>query len=302
MNPRSWTAAVLWADILGAAIGATALLMGGAGSASAGAVDTGDHAAAEAQDVRPIVIGTAYTLSSKVLGDRRRLNVFLPEHYRDPQRRFPVLFLLDGGETEDFLHISGLAQINAAYGAGQEMIVIGIAGVDRRHDLTSPSSQPSDHRRAPTAGGSAAYRRFLVEEVKPWVSARFRENGRTAIIGESLAGLFVVETLLRAPADFDDYIAVSPSLWWDQGALAAEAAADLARPGFTGRRAFVAFDEPAPPPEAARTERGYQERLAAALADPGSGLSAKIIRPGDGHSTIYHPAAMVAFRAFFGPS
>jgi len=278
------------------AAGALLLLMALAASGSAGAAPP----FAPLGGGRPIVIGTSYVLASRILGDRRRVNVYLPEHYGDPSRTFPVLYLLDGGETEDFHHITGLAQINAAYGAGQEVIVIGVEGVDRRHDLTSPSATPADRARLPTSGGAAAYRRFLTEELKPWVAAHFRAGDRSALMGESLAGLFVAETLLRTPGAFDDYVIVSPSLWWDRGALVDGAETDLARTGFQGRRAVIAFDEPAPPAEAAARDRAWQDRLASALIEAHNGLATTVLRPGDGHVAVYHPAALLAFRRLFG--
>ena len=63
----------------------------------------------------------------------------------------------------------------------------------------------------------------------PWVEARYRTNGKDAIIGESLAGLFIVETLFEDPTLFDDYIAVSPSLWWEKKKYGRKAAAYLAK-------------------------------------------------------------------------
>jgi predicted alpha/beta superfamily hydrolase len=250
---------------------------------------------------RDIVIGRSYELTSTVLGDRRRINVYLPDGYAEPGRTFPVLVLLDGGEREDFHHITGLAQINAAYGQGQPLIVVGIEGVDRKHDLTSPATNAADQKRLPTAGGAAAYRRFLREDLKPWVAARYRTNGRWALMGESLAGLFVAETLLREPSSFDDYVIVSPSLWWNQGALAAEAKADLRRARFAGARAWIAFDEPPPPADQARKDRAEQDQLEAAFRDTRpAGLSWTVTRPGETHGGIYHPAALQAFRALYG--
>ena len=41
------------------------------------------------------------------------------------------------------------------------------------------------------------------------------------IIGESLAGLFVVETFLQEPASFTHYVALDPSVWWNGGSLIA---------------------------------------------------------------------------------
>ncbi|WP_304186678.1 alpha/beta hydrolase [Phenylobacterium aquaticum] len=251
---------------------------------------------------RAIVIGQSYALASTVLGDLRRINVYLPDHYADPTRTFPVLFLLDGGEHEDFHHVTGLAQINAAYGQGQELIVVGIEGVDRKHDLTSPATNPADRKRLPTSGGADDYRRFLKDELKPWVAARYRTNGHSALMGESLAGLFVAETLLREPSSFDDYVIVSPSLWWNQGGLAGEAKADLQRAKFAGARAWIAFDDPPPPAEEAQRDRARQDRLEAAFreADP-PGLTWTVTRPGETHGGIYHPAILRAFRALYGP-
>lgn len=249
---------------------------------------------------RPIVIGSSFDLRSKVLGDVRTINVRLPEHYGEPGRRFPVLVLLDGGEKEDFLHIAGLAQITAAYGEGQGLIVIGVEGVDRRHDLTAPSSTASDLKAAPTSGGSEAYRRFLVEELKPWIDARYPLHGRFGLIGESLAGLFVLETLFRQPTAFDDYIAVSPSLWWDGGRLARTAAGPLRRVPPAGLRLWIGFDQPAPPADQAARERALQDGLVAALRNAApAGLKWSAERLDEGHSSIYHPAALRAFRALY---
>ncbi len=73
-------------------------------------------------------------------------------------------------------------------------------------------------------GGSAAFRRFIRAELMPLVNARCRTTGETAIVGESLAGLFVVETFLLEPDLFDTYVAFDPSLWWNDAYLVKRAA------------------------------------------------------------------------------
>jgi predicted alpha/beta superfamily hydrolase len=246
-------------------------------------------------DGRPIVIGQSYLVPSAVLHGPRRVNVYLPQDYGDPKRTFPVLFLLDGGEAEDFHHITGLVAVNGAYGATQEMIVVGIEDADRRHDLTSASADPADQKLIPTAGGAADYRRFLVEELKPWVAAHYRVNGHTALIGESLAGLFTVETFLRAPQSFDDYIAASPSLWWGKGALSHEAEGDLRAGGFNGRRLWIAVGDEGP-----IMQDGMDRVVAALKAAKPAGLEWTYDpRPNERHDTIYHPVAMTALRAMY---
>jgi predicted alpha/beta superfamily hydrolase len=250
-------------------------------------------APARADDGRLIVIGRSYAMESKVLGGTRRLNVYLPPHYGDASRRFPVLVLLDGGEREDFHHITGIAQVTAFNGAVEELIVVGIEGVDRKHDLTSPSSDPEDVKLLPSSGGAAAYRRFLVEEVKPWIAAHYRASGRYGLIGESLAGLFVVETLLRAPGSFDDYIAASPSLWWDRQSLSREAARDFARGGFKGRSLFLSVGN-----EGSTMQEAIDRVVAAAKTAPGLALHYDP-QPTERHDTIYEPAAIAALRTLY---
>jgi uncharacterized protein len=250
---------------------------------------------ARADEGRPIVIGKSYTLKSTVLGDTRRLNVYLPPHYGDAARRFAVLVLLDGGEAEDFHHITGLAQVTAFNGAVEELIVVGIEGVDRRHDLTSPSSDPEDVKLDPTSGGAAAYRRFLVEEVKPWIAAHYRVSGQYGLIGESLAGLFAVETCLRAPQSFDDYIAASPSLWWSKEALSREAAADFAKGDFKGRKLWLSVGN-----EGATMQEAIDRVVAAAKSANPRGFALHYDpRPDERHDTIYEPAAIAALRTLY---
>ncbi len=257
------------------------------------------QAAPAVEDGKPIVIGRAYKLKSAILGDVRTINVYLPPDYSDPAKRFPVLVLLDGGEKEDFHHITGLAQVTSAYGATEAAIVVGVEGVDRRHDLTSPSSDPGDVKVAPTSGGAAAYRRFLVEELKPWIAAHYRTTGRTGLIGESLAGLFTTETFLRQPSAFDDYIAISPSLWWDRQALSKEAAADLAQyapgGGFAGKHLWLSIGD-----EGTTMQAGMDRLIAALKAANPPGLTWTYDpRPTEHHDTIYDPAALAALRSVY---
>jgi len=247
------------------------------------------------EDGRPIVIGKSYTIQSKVLRDTRRLNVYLPPDYRDASRKFPVLVLLDGGEAEDFHHISGLAQVTAFNGAVEELIVVGIEGVDRKHDLTSPSSDPEDIRLDPTSGGAAAYRKFLVEEVKPWIAGHYRVSGRYGLIGESLAGLFAVETCLRAPQSFDDYIAASPSLWWDKENLSREAAADFAKGDFRGRQLWLSVGN-----EGSTMQEAIERVVAASnFTNPNGFTMHYDPRPEERHDTIYEPTAIAALRTLY---
>ncbi|MGB3292641.1 MAG: alpha/beta hydrolase-fold protein [Phormidesmis sp.] len=72
------------------------------------------------------------------------------------------------------------------------------------------------HSVEPPMGGADRFLRFLAEEAKPFVASRFAfAPTQSTIFGSSLGGLLVTYALLKKPAMFDNFIAVSPSLWWD---------------------------------------------------------------------------------------
>ena len=245
----------------------------------------------------PLVVGETFTIDSKALNETRRVNVYLPPGYAEsPGVRLPVLYMPDGGLAEDFLHVAGLVQVSVANGSMRPHLLVGIENTERRRDMTGPTENADDKKIAPRVGGSAAFRKFIRDELMPRVKGRYRTTGEAAIVGESLAGLFVVETFLLEPDLFDAYIAFDPSLWWNDQRLVGDAAGRLrARPKLS-KTLYLASSG----------EKGIAEvtrRLAEVLAkDAPPGLRWHHERmPDEKHSTIYHPAALKAFRALFKP-
>ena len=175
-----------------------------------------------AQEVMPESVPHYDTLiiDSRALGETRHINIHTPVGYApSPRSRFPALYMPDGGIDEDFPHVVNTVDSLIALRKIRPVIVVGIPNTERRRDLTGPTRVAKDSTIAPHVGGSAAFRRFIRDELLPAIDARYRTTTERAIIGESLAGLFVVETFLREPALFDEYIAFDPSLWWNNGAL-----------------------------------------------------------------------------------
>jgi predicted alpha/beta superfamily hydrolase len=169
-----------------------------------------------------------FTVASRALGEARLINVHTPVGYdASSTARFPLLYMPDGGLDEDFPHVVRTVDSLIALGAIRPLIVVGIPNTERRRDLTGPTRVATDSAIAKRVGGSAAFRRFLRDELIPAVSVRYRTTEERAIVGESLAGLFVVETFLTEPLLFAHYIALDPSLWWNRGALVDSAASHL---------------------------------------------------------------------------
>jgi predicted alpha/beta superfamily hydrolase len=245
----------------------------------------------------PLVIGETFTIDSKIMGETRRSNVYLPPGYGESrQARFPVLYMPDGGIAEDFLHVAGLVQVSVGNGTMRPFILVGIENTQRRRDMTGPTENADDKKIAPRVGGSEAFRSFIRRELMPRVKAGYRTTNETGIVGESLAGLFVVETFLLEPDLFDTYIAFDPSLWWNNQKLIADSAEHLRTPKKLDKVLYFASSG----------EKGIVEvtqRFADSLsknAPPGLHWHYEKM-PDEKHSTIYHPAALKAFRAVFKP-
>jgi predicted alpha/beta superfamily hydrolase len=246
-------------------------------------------------DPDPLVIGDSFLLESKILGETRHINVYAPAGYAESDDlRLPVLYMPDGGIQEDFLHVAGLIQISSLNWTMRPFILVGIENTERRRDLTGPTTVEKDREIAPVVGGSADFRAFLKDELMPAVSGTYRTTGETAIIGESLAGLFVVETLLLEPEMFDTYIALDPSLWWNDQRLVKERVAMLGEHPELKATVFLAASN--------------QEVIAEITARFAADLKNKAPEgltvhhhpfPEEYHHTIYHPAALLAVRTVF---
>lgn len=169
------------------------------------------------------------TVLARALGEARLINVYTPPGYDAAFAVFfPTLYMPDGGLDEDFAHIVRSVDSLIALGAIRPTIVVGIPNTERRRDLTGPTRVATDSTIAPRVGGSAVFRQFIRDELIPTVRSRYRTTEERTIVGESLAGLFVLETLLTEPVLFTHYVALDPSLWWNGGALVDSAAVRLA--------------------------------------------------------------------------
>ncbi|MEO5726733.1 MAG: alpha/beta hydrolase-fold protein, partial [Byssovorax sp.] len=245
-----------------------------------------------------VVIGDSITIDSRMLGETRRINIYKPAMYDKDSSRYPVLYMSDGGAEEDFHHITGIVQVSVMNGTMRPFLVVGIENTVRRRDLTGPTENPEDLVRTatPKVGGSALFRRFIREELMPEIRKHYRTTAETAIVGESLGGLFALETFFLDPDLFDTYVSVSPSLWWNNQSIARNAAARLKKYGNRKKTLFIAKERDEDSGDGAKI-------LADALrevAPPGLTWHYAPM-PEEGHGTIFHGAALKAFRTVFAP-
>lgn len=253
---------------------------------------------------KPFVIGRIEKLYSKVLGEERTLNIYLPDDYNQADTvKYPVIYLLDGSADEDFIHIAGLVQFCSFEWVKQvpKSIVVGIANVDRRRDFTFPSSIQGDKLANPSSGHSDKFIKFLETELMPQVENKYKTSGHRTLIGESLGGLLATEILLKNAALFNKYIIVSPSLWWDNGSILTQNST-IYTPAFkrptdiyigVGKEGLT----PTTPPRVMEVDANLlADKLSAAN---NNSLNIKFdYLPAENHGTIMHQAVLNAFRLF----
>lgn len=188
-----------------------------------------------AQTTGPITFGHSDTIPSDIFAETQQINIYLPAEYNpDSAATYPVIYLLDGGLDEDFFHMAGLIQFSSFWWVNYlpPSIVVGIVSTDRKRDLTyCPAStftwpewmHAYSEEIYRNSGQSAKFMQYIEKELIPYVEKTYQCSGKRTLIGQSLAGLFATEILLKKPSLFNDYIIMSPSLWWGNESLLKEA-------------------------------------------------------------------------------
>lgn len=245
------------------------------------------------QQSKPFILGRIDDIYSNILGEKRTLNIYLPEGYKDNDTsRYPVIYLLDGSADEDFIHIAGLVQfLNFPWvNLLPKSIVVGIANVDRRRDFTFPTSVAADKKESPTSGGSAKFIDFIEQELQPFVEKTFKTNSSKTLIGESLGGLLATEILFKKPQLFTTYIIVSPSLWWNNESLL------QMKPALQNKdsiKVFIAVGN-----EGKRMQNDAHQLEKIIQADGKKTVVYFQYFPSENHATILHRAVYSAFESF----
>ncbi|WP_230679962.1 alpha/beta hydrolase [Pontibacter rufus] len=260
--------------------------------------------AKQGEGSRPFILGEIHELQSKVLGEKRTLNVYLPDGYNpNDSIKYPVIYLLDGSADEDFVHIVGLVQYNSFEWINiiPKSIVVGIATVDRRRDFTFPTTIAADQKRYPTTGHSDKFISFLATELQPFIEKKFKTTQSKTLIGQSLGGLLATEILFKNPTLFNKYIIVSPSLWWDNGALLNKNSEILQVTFKQPTDIYIGVGKEGLTPT---TIPRVMEVDANVLADKIKATKSKTVQvvfdylPQEDHATIMHQAVSNAFRQF----
>ncbi|MCC7246011.1 MAG: alpha/beta hydrolase [Saprospiraceae bacterium] len=191
----------------------------------------------KAQNEEPITIGHKTTIFSKILNETRKIWVYTPgttSQYSDANTRHPVLYLLDG-DAHFFSTVGIVQQLSQANGNGvlPEMIVVAIENTDRLRDLV-PYSTSAVHPNAVNP-----FVNFLSAELIPFIDSSYHTAPYKVLMGHSLGGLTAIDMLTNSPEIFNAYIAVDPSMWYENEKFLNHTISALPRQKLNEKRLFV---------------------------------------------------------------
>jgi len=175
----------------------------------------------------PIVTGTHHELESVIMEEKRAYAVYLPPSYGvQPEKSYPVLYVLDGNETR-LRGVSGMVEELAGYDLSQqlpEFIVVAIPNTNRSRDLTPTKADLAYNGTvlAPfeeNSGGADRFADFLEQELIPQIDDNYRTNEKRGLLGMSFGGLFAGHVLLTRPALFSEYLIADATFIWDENYL-----------------------------------------------------------------------------------
>ena len=194
-----------------------------------------------AQSTHLYEIGTKDSLYSNTLEEQREFWVQLPDNYNQESKQlYPVIYVLDGE-----VHLQAVATVLSYYWGGfiPEMIIVGISnGENRTRDLTT-SKVETRHGAAynQETGGAEDFTLFINNELIPHIEANYPATGYRTLIGHSYAGLFTINMLMNHSGVFNNYIAIDPSLDWDDQKLLQHAKKLLGNEEYKGKSLFMSL-------------------------------------------------------------
>ena len=186
-------------------------------------------------------VGAVDSLYSKTLNEFRNIYVQLPASYSsEKNQKYPVVYILDG---ELFLPTVNDVQNYYSGGFTPEMVLVGISNDKNRvRDLTTSTittkyGMPFNEKN----GEADNFRQFIETELIPYIENKYPVTNYRTLIGHSYGGLFTISTLIHQPELFANYLAIDPSLDWDDQKPLQEAREVMAAYGYKNKALFMSL-------------------------------------------------------------
>lgn len=170
-----------------------------------------------AQEQNNNITANTFTVNSAILNEERTGFINLPDSYNESsevEKTYPIIILLDG-----YVHFKTAASIVHFMSSDRvgnnfmpESIIVAIENVDRERDFTHTKIKT---KRKNTMGGGRNFLNFIEKELIPYVDSNYRTESDRTLIGHSLGGLLTLNAYRDENSLFDAYIAIDPSISWD---------------------------------------------------------------------------------------
>ncbi len=195
--------------------------------------------ATNAQIGGKICIGATDSIYSKTLGEIRPFSVYVPDSETGTER-YPTIYVLDG--EDNFQSVVAIVKHLSTTGSCPAMIVVGISSIDRNRDFTPTHFvDPQNTNGTTNSGGGELFTTFLEKELIPHIESKYKTSPFRMFIGHSFGGLMVINTLVKHTSLFNAYVAIDPSMWWDNKKLLNESSTTLSSTTYPGKTLYLAI-------------------------------------------------------------
>ena len=189
-------------------------------------------------DSKILKTGKIKIIHSKVLNQKRKIFIYKPQIDIFSEAPLPVLYMMDG---ENIGMVAGIVDSSINNGDFPPMIIVGIANYkdDRTNDLSPVPLTTNQYIYGTKSGGGKLFLKFIKDEVIPFVNKDYKTSNEKILFGHSLGGLMSVYCLFMYPELFNNYIAVSPSLWWENEFMMQKADSLFKIKNYTNKNIFI---------------------------------------------------------------
>ncbi len=199
-----------------------------------------------AQENSPFTTGFEETIPSKILSQQRKIWIHIPNsnggNKVKDKGKYPVVYVLDG--DDNFNTVVSITEHMEQSGLCPPIIVVGIVPIERLSELTTATDKELPN----VVGNGDKFMFFVENELIPYIDTNYPTTTYKTLIGHSLGGLTVINTLLNHPNWFNAYVSLDASLWYNHKKPVEEAKTILPAQNYQGKTLFMAM--------ANRLERG----------------------------------------------
>lgn len=165
-------------------------------------------------------------IHSKALNQEREILIYTPVDYDwRTNEYFNVIYVFDSQNREFFDYTSSI--ISFLTDGNKSFIVVGITSpfdekldYSRNNDLLPIlETEESKKRYGKYSGNADNFLNFVETEVISYVNSKYRISNQNIAVGHSLSASFILYSLLQKPNLFQNYVAISPNLAYDNNKL-----------------------------------------------------------------------------------